>query len=194
MKCLPVIIHIIGRRQWCYKSANHTDTAHSIIYSRAQGLSPDWVIVLSSCPRIVTLTVPLSTQEYKWVLVNCEGNLTKCWGGGNLQWTSIPSRGVVILQVTSCYRNQDKLWQCMWATRVMCRLYLTFFHNRKYPWHQLCKCILPQKCKNTYRDKTATLTLLVLSVFLAFSFNSLVYENNKIQMVHYFTNSCTGEK
>ena len=30
--------------------------------------------------------------EYKWVLTNCCGNLTKCWGG-NLRWTSILSRG-----------------------------------------------------------------------------------------------------
>ena len=30
--------------------------------------------------RMVTLTVPFSTQEYKWVPANCQGNLTKCWG------------------------------------------------------------------------------------------------------------------
>ena len=27
-----------------------------------------------------TLTVPLSTQEYKWVPVICWGNRTNCWG------------------------------------------------------------------------------------------------------------------
>ena len=26
------------------------------------------------------LTVPLPTQEYKWVLTNCQGSLMKCWG------------------------------------------------------------------------------------------------------------------
>ena len=26
--------------------------------------------------------VSLSTQEYKWVPANCQGNLTECWGGG----------------------------------------------------------------------------------------------------------------
>ena len=26
-----------------------------------------------------TLTVPLSTQEYKWVPANCQGNQAKCW-------------------------------------------------------------------------------------------------------------------
>ena len=27
-----------------------------------------------------TVTVPLSTQGYKWVPTNCQGNVTKCWG------------------------------------------------------------------------------------------------------------------
>ena len=26
------------------------------------------------------LAVPLPTQEYKWVLTNCQGSLMKCWG------------------------------------------------------------------------------------------------------------------
>ena len=29
--------------------------------------------------RHITLTVPLSTQEYKWLTANCWGNLTECW-------------------------------------------------------------------------------------------------------------------
>ena len=33
------------------------------------------------CVAFLTLTVPLSTQEYKCIPVgNCEGTLTKCWG------------------------------------------------------------------------------------------------------------------
>jgi len=36
--------------------------------------------VLCSWARHLTLTVPLSTQEYKWVLANCWGNL-KNFGG-----------------------------------------------------------------------------------------------------------------
>ena len=42
----------------------------------------------------LTLTVPLFTQEYNWVLVhvNCWGNLTKL-RGSDLRWTSILSRG-----------------------------------------------------------------------------------------------------
>jgi len=43
--------------------------------------------VLWSWARHITLTVPLSTQVYKWVLVNLMLGVT-------LRWTSIPS-GVV---------------------------------------------------------------------------------------------------
>ena len=42
--------------------------------------------------RHLTLTVPLSTQVYKWVPAMCWGNLTKL-RGSDLRWTSIPSRG-----------------------------------------------------------------------------------------------------
>ena len=35
------------------------------------------VIVLRSEARHFTFTVPLSIQEYKWIPVNCEGNMTK---------------------------------------------------------------------------------------------------------------------
>ena len=37
-------------------------------------------IVLCSWARHFPLTVPLSTQVYKWVLANCWGNLTKLRG------------------------------------------------------------------------------------------------------------------
>ena len=41
------------------------------------------VIVLSSWTKHFILTVPLSTQEWKRVLVYCQGNLMKFkWGGG----------------------------------------------------------------------------------------------------------------
>ena len=42
------------------------------------GLSPGWGHCVVFLPRHVTLRVPLSAQEYKWVLVNCWGNLTEC--------------------------------------------------------------------------------------------------------------------
>ena len=54
--------------------------------------------------RHFTLTVPLSTQVYKWIPVNLMLGVT-LWS------TSIPSRGEVeIFLVASCYRNRDKLW------------------------------------------------------------------------------------
>ena len=60
-------------------------------------------IVLCSWARHFTLTVPLSTQVYKWVPVNL-------MLGGNPAMDEHPIRGVVdILLVGSCYRNQDKL-------------------------------------------------------------------------------------
>jgi len=50
---------------------------------RVRALAGD--IVLCSWARHSTLTVPLSTQVYKWVAVNLMLRVT-------LQWTSIPSR------------------------------------------------------------------------------------------------------
>ena len=69
--------------------------------------------VLCSWARHLTLTVPLSIQEYKWVLANCWGNLTNCGGVTCNGLASYPG-GLEILLASSCYRNQDKLWQ-LWA-------------------------------------------------------------------------------
>ena len=69
--------------------------------SRGPSLSPGRVIVLCSWVRHFTLTVPLSTQEYKWVPANCQGNLTKCWGVTCDGLASHPG-GVAILLVASC--------------------------------------------------------------------------------------------
>ena len=57
---------------------------------RVRALARD--IVLCSWVRHFTLTVPLSTQEYKWVPANCWGKPNKLLGS-DLRWTSIPSRG-----------------------------------------------------------------------------------------------------
>ena len=51
---------------------------------RVRDLAGD--IVFCSWARHLTLTVPLSTQVYKWVLANLMLGVT-------LRWTSIPSRG-----------------------------------------------------------------------------------------------------
>ena len=69
--------------------------------ARVRDLAGD--IALCSWARHLTLTVPLFTQVYKWVLAILMLGVT-------LRWTSILSRGgVEILLVASCCRNRDKL-------------------------------------------------------------------------------------
>ena len=65
---------------------------------------------LCSWARHSTLTVPLSTQVYKWLLVNCWGNLKNC-GEINCDGLASSQGGVEILLAASCRRNRDKLWQ-----------------------------------------------------------------------------------
>ena len=68
---------------------------------RVRALAGD--IVLCSWARHFTLTVPLSTQVYKWVPANL-------MLGGNLAMDQHPIQGgVEILSVASCYGNRDKL-------------------------------------------------------------------------------------
>jgi len=66
--------------------------------------------VLCSWARHLTLTVPLSTQEYKWVPVSCWGKPNKLRGVTCDGLVSRPG-GVEILLAASCYRNRDKLRQ-----------------------------------------------------------------------------------
>ena len=54
--------------------------------SNGPGSSPGRGTVLCFWARHFTPIVPLSTQVYKWVLVNL-------LVGATLRWTSIPSRG-----------------------------------------------------------------------------------------------------
>ena len=85
--------------------------------------TPDWEvwvralagdIVLCSWARHSTLTLPLSTQVYKWVLAICRGNLTNC-GEVTCDGLAFHPGGVEILLATSCYRNRDKLRQ-LWVS------------------------------------------------------------------------------
>ena len=76
--------------------------------SSGPGSSPGRDTVLCSWARHLTLTVPLSTQEYKWVLVICWGNLANCWGGTCDGLASHPG-GVEILLAASCYGNRINL-------------------------------------------------------------------------------------
>ena len=70
---------------------------------RVRALAGD--IVLCSWARHFTLTVPLSTQEYKWVPANCWGKPNKLLGS-DLRLASRP-RGVEILLAASCYGNRE---------------------------------------------------------------------------------------
>ena len=82
-------------------------------YSRSHiersGFNP-WLGTLCSWVRHLTLTVPLSTQVYKWILVICWGNLRNC---RRVTCDRLASRlgGVEIILACSCCRNRDKLWQ-----------------------------------------------------------------------------------
>ena len=67
-------------------------------------------IVLCSWARQLTLTVPLSTQVYKWVPAICWGNLKKLQGVTCDGLASRPGK-VEILLAASCYRIRDNLRQ-----------------------------------------------------------------------------------
>ena len=71
------------------------------LQSSSPGLSPSWAIVFSFWARHFTITIPLSTRVHKWVPANLMTKVT-------LQWTSVPSRGVVleILLVTSRWKAE----------------------------------------------------------------------------------------
>ena len=61
----------------------------------------------------------------KWVPANCQGNLTKCVGGGGGRVTcdglaSHPGR-VAMFLVVLCYETEI-LAPAVWATKLMCRL------------------------------------------------------------------------
>ena len=69
------------------------------------GSSPGWghCVVLCSWARHFTLTVPLSTQVYKWVPASL-------MLGGNPAMDQHPIEGgIEILLAASCYGNRDKL-------------------------------------------------------------------------------------
>ena len=69
---------------------------------RVQALAGD--TVLCSWARHFTLTVPLSTQVYKWVPANL-------MLGGNPAMDHHTTQGEIeILSIASCYRHRDKLW------------------------------------------------------------------------------------
>lgn len=64
---------------------------------RGAGLRPGCIILLCSWSKYFTLTVLLSSLDYKWVLENGLESLIKFWGGG------FPHNGLasIILQIVS---------------------------------------------------------------------------------------------
>ena len=76
------------------------------VYSGSQG--PGATPMYSGARHLI-LTMPPSTQEYKWVQVNCQQNLMKCWGAGvTCDGLAFHPGGVAILLFASCYGNMDK--------------------------------------------------------------------------------------
>ena len=73
--------------------------------SSSLGSSPVWGRYAVFLGRYLTLTVPCSTQEYKWVVTNCWGEGVTCNGLAYCPW------GVEILLAASSYKSQDKLCQ-----------------------------------------------------------------------------------
>ena len=76
--------------------------------SRSLCSSPVQVTVLCSWARHFSLTVLLSTQEYKWVPANCQGNLTKCWEVTSDRLASHPG-GVAILLVDLIHAMETRI-------------------------------------------------------------------------------------
>ena len=96
-----LLVKIFRREHWCC-TFYHVTLEHgcrrcsNLMVSapdsglRGPGSKPGCINVLCSWTRHFTLTVPLFTQEYKWVLVNFPGSPWKCWWV-TLQWTIILS-------------------------------------------------------------------------------------------------------
>ena len=96
--------------------------------------------MLFSWARHYTLPMPLSNHEFRGVLVNSPGNLTKCWirvggggrGGSDSQWTNILSGGGIWPGAN------NSLSRFMFYSSLGCWLNLYFF-RRKF------KCLLSHK-------------------------------------------------
>ena len=86
--------------------------------------------VLCSWARHSTLTVPLSTQEYKWVPANCWGNLIN-YGEVTCDGLASRPRGVEILLAASCYRNRNKLSSGSYEPVLAPRLHFVFYNDHQ---------------------------------------------------------------
>ena len=78
---------------------------HCVDNTKSLGFRPGLVIVLCSWSRHSPITVSLSTQEYKWVPVNCQGAWWNAGGSLVMDKHPIQGAGVVIHLVTSGTRD-----------------------------------------------------------------------------------------
>ena len=62
--------------------------------------------------RHITLTIPLSIQDYKWVVSNCLGELSKFWGIACKRIASHPE-GVGILPSHAIIQNNGTSSGCV---------------------------------------------------------------------------------
>ena len=92
---------------------------------RVRALARD--TVLCSWARHLTLTVLLSTQEYKWVPANCWGNLTNC---GGMTCDGLASRpgGVEILLAVSFYRNHSSGAMSQFGSKTAFFFFISWSH------------------------------------------------------------------
>ena len=93
-----------------------------------------------------------------WVPANCQGKLTKCWGGGGggggtCDVLASHPGGVAILLVASCYGNRDKLRLCgplgscadgLYILRNLALIFLELsftlcnITKTRFVWHMFC--------------------------------------------------------
>ena len=95
----------------------------SALDSGANGLgsSPGRRLLLCSWARHFTLTVPHSTQVYKWVPADCWGNLTNCGGVTCDGLASHP--GEVEILLAASWDNRDNFQLLYGITGITCSSY-----------------------------------------------------------------------
>ena len=110
---------------------------------RVRALAGD--IVLRSWARHLTLTVPVSTQVYKWVPVICWGKPNKLWGS-DLRWTTIQSRGS--WNTPSRFMLQKQSWLQGFTMSAKMPKDGVKRHNFAYVWYKQINSSCMERKKN----------------------------------------------
>ena len=105
--------------------------------SRGLGSRPGWVNVFCSWARHFTLPMPLYTQEYKWVLMNCQGSLMKCKGRAqtffltNDSTSDLPQHFKNVMEFCGMLEANlvGKNWKLVY---IMAMIIYFSLHNSKY--------------------------------------------------------------